>query len=70
MYFLSVKKSKSWGGSRWEDKRKMDLTGKGECLEVGSCERVLIAGLHKEYEYPDKLLKGSTPQSQYGLAVL
>ena len=38
MHFLSVKKSKSWGGSRWEDKRKMDLTGKGECREVGSCE--------------------------------
>jgi len=48
----------------------MDLTGKGECLEVGSCEQVLIAGLQKECEYPDKLLKGSTPQSQYGLAVL
>jgi len=61
MHFLSVKKSKSWGGSRWEDKRKMDLTGKGKYLEVGPCEQVLIAGFHKGWEYPDKLLKGFTP---------
>ena len=61
MHFLSVKKPKSWGDSRWDDKRKMGLTGKGECLEVGSCEQVLIAGFQKGWEYPDKLLKGSTP---------
>lgn len=39
----------------------MDLTGKGECLEVVSCEQVLIAGFHKGWEYPDKPLKGSAP---------